>query len=153
MKFTAKIIRAEEVSYVKKNGEQSSYFELQFVHGSRPKTIYNEQTGQEEPLYTATGAPAMTDDVMTIQFWSKNDITYLNQCKMHFNLVNGQFVNIELHSSSYTNQLGRVETKWLAPLFEPAQMSAISAQQAQQAQQTQQAQQPQQPLQPAFPFQ
>ena len=95
----------------------------------------------------------MTDDVMTIQFWSKNDITYLNQSKAYYNLVNGQFVNIELHSSSYTNQLGRVETKWLAPLFEPAQMSAISAQQAQQAQQTQQAQQPQQPLQPAFPFQ
>lgn len=147
MKFTAKIIRAEEVSYIKKNGEQSSYFELQFVHGSRPKTIYNEQTGQEEPLYTAAGVQAMTDDVMTIQFWGRNDIAYLNQCKTHYNLVNGQFVNIELHSSSYANQLGRIETKWLAPLFEPAQMSAISAQQAQQAQQTQQ------PLQPAFPFQ
>ena len=147
MKFTAKIIRAEEVSYIKKNGEQSSYFELQFVHGSRPKTIYNEQTGQEEPLYTAAGVQAMTDDVMTIQFWGRNDIAYLNECKTHFNLVNGQFVNITLHSSSYANQLGRIETKWLAPLFEPAQMSAISAQQAQQAQQTQQ------PLQPAFPFQ
>lgn len=147
MKITAKIIRAEEVSYIKKNGEQSSYFELQFVHGQRPKTIYNEQTGQEEPLYTAAGIQAMADDVMTIQFWSKNDISYLNQCKTHFNLVNGQLVNIELHSSSYTNQLGRVETKWLAPLFEPAQMSAISAQQAQQGQQAQQ------PLQPAFPFQ
>lgn len=147
MKFTAKIIRAEEVSYIKKNGEQSSYFELQFVHGSRPKTIYDEQTGQEVQLYTADGTPAMTDDVMTVQFWGKNDITYLNECKMHFNLVNGQFVNITLHSSSYANQFGRVETKWLAPLFEPAQMSAISAQQAQQTQQ------PQQPLQPAFPFQ
>ena len=44
MKITAKIIRAEEVTYVKKTGEASSYFELQFVHGTRPKTIFNEQT-------------------------------------------------------------------------------------------------------------
>ena len=144
MKITAKIIRAEEVSYIKKNGEQSSYFELQFVHGQRPKTIYNEQTGQEEPLYTAAGIQAMTDDVMTIQFWSKNDITYLNQCKVHFNLVKDQVVYITLHSSSFANQLGRVETKWLTPMFEPASQSAIAAQQAQQTQQAQQ---------PLFPFQ
>lgn len=132
MKITAKIIRAEEVSYTKRNGEQSSYFELQFVHGTRPKTIYNEQTGMEEPLYTAGGTPAMTEDVMTIQFWSKNDISHLIQSKQQFSLVKDQMVNITLHSSSFVNQIGRVETKWLAPMFEPVQQSAMAAQQAQQ---------------------
>lgn len=139
MKITAKIIRAEEVTYVKKTGEASSYFELQFVHGTRPKTIFNEQTGQEEPLYTAGGTPAMIDDVMTIQFWGKNDIVYLNQCRQHYNLVKDQLVNITLHSSSYVNQLGRVETKWLAPNFEPVQQYASPAEQAQQTQQPQQS--------------
>lgn len=127
MKFTAKIIRAEEVSYIKKNGEQSSYFELQFVHGQRPKTIFNEQTGQEEPLYTATGTPAMADDIMTIQLWGKSDVNYMRQCKSYYNLVQGQEVEITLHSVSVTNQRNMVETKWLAPSFNPVQPQQAAA--------------------------
>lgn len=105
------IMRAQVAQSRKKDGSTFNYFEFQFAHGMRPKTTYNQATGQSEPVYDQNGQPMFSDDIQIIEYYG-NDAQYMQQ----LNLQPGMVVNIELHSYVKRNSFtGRYETTFLVP--------------------------------------
>ena len=105
------IMRAQMAQSRKKDGSTFNYFEFQFAHGQRPKTTFNQATGQNELVYDQTGQIMMSDDIMIVEYYG-NDAQYMAQ----LGLQPGMVVDMELHSYIKRNNFtGRYDTTFLAP--------------------------------------
>ena len=134
------IMRAQMAQSKKKDGSAFNYFEFQFAHGQRPKTTYNQATGQSEFVYDQNGQIMMSDDIMIVEYYG-NDAQAMAQAGLQAGMV----VNMEIHSYIKRNQFtGRYETTFLLP----SDIKVVSMPQP--AQQQYQTQQPQQGYTPIF---
>lgn len=115
MRIQAQILRAEMLQYTKKDGNQSTFFELQLCHGQRPKTAYNQSTGTREVMYNQQGQPMMDNDILTLQYFG-SDANLMQQLALVNNFVPNAIVEMDLHSYSSQNQYTRrLENTWLMP--------------------------------------
>ncbi len=136
------IMRAQMAQSRKKDGSTFNYFEFQFAHGQRPKTTYNQATGQNEFVYDQTGQVLMSDDIMIIEYYG-NDAQAMAQSGFQTGMV----INMELHSYIKRNNFtGRYETTFLMP----TDVKVVSMPQPAQYQQPQQVQPQQQGYTPIF---
>lgn len=114
--------------YTKKDGTSSTYYELQFVHGTRPKTSFDAASGQRINCFDQTGKQLFDDDIQVIEFFG-SDAQYMSQCQ----LLPNTWYEMDLHSTIRQNQYTRrYETNWLLPTdirVVQAQTQAAPAQQ------------------------
>lgn len=113
--------------YAKKDGTSSTYYELQFAHGVRPKTSFDAATGQRINCFDQSGKQLFDDDIQVIEFYGK-DAEYMTQCAFQPNT----WYEMDLHSTVRQNQYTRrYETVWLPPTdIRVIQVAAPAQQQA-----------------------